>query len=91
MSFENLTQDHTIEVYYRAQKLYIVSKAGEGGTISPYGNVAVEYNGSVEFTVTPYEGYNFDYLLIDGVKIEIIGNSYVFTEVRERRTIEAVF
>ncbi|MEM3714376.1 MAG: hypothetical protein QXF82_05450, partial [Nitrososphaeria archaeon] len=47
----------------------ITASAGEGGTITPSGEVVVPYNGSQTFTITPNEGYRIKDVLIDGGSI----------------------
>ncbi|MCP4111554.1 MAG: hypothetical protein GY749_39535, partial [Desulfobacteraceae bacterium] len=40
-TFENITQDHTIEAVFRIENYTVTADAGQGGTISPSGSIVV--------------------------------------------------
>ena len=70
-------------------KLYFTRTAG--GSISPEGLNEVEYGGNLSFSFKPDDGYRLGYLLIDGVKTTVSGNSYTFKNIRESHTVTAYY
>ncbi|MBR0283524.1 MAG: leucine-rich repeat domain-containing protein, partial [Oscillibacter sp.] len=78
------------------QKQYTIkAEASEGGSISPSGDVKVLPGASQSFTFVPKVGYKFDYIEVDGVKLEnlTISGTYTFTLAEEDtdRAITAYF
>lgn len=69
---------------------YINAGAGENGSISPSGQVAVPAGGSRTFTITADEGYVVADVLVDGVSVGPVG-SYTFSNVRANHTISVIF
>ncbi|MFV0479204.1 MAG: InlB B-repeat-containing protein [Anaerorhabdus sp.] len=73
------------------KKSYIITAtAGENGTITPTGKVAVKEDEDQEFLITPDDGYYLDQLFVDGEEVEA-ETTYIFTEVSKNHTIEATF
>ncbi|MFC1839596.1 transglutaminase family protein [Thermodesulfobacteriota bacterium] len=68
----------------------IIAPAGIGGIISPSGQVRVNDGSSQAFTITPDPDYDLDDVLVDGNPIGAV-NSYIFNNVTEDHTIEALF
>ena len=68
----------------------ITASAGQGGSITPSGNVSVAENGNQKFTITPSEGYEIADVKVDnqsvGKKTE-----YTFENVTKAHTIAATF
>ena len=67
----------------------------DGGSIAPSGDVKVLPGASQSFTFVPKVGYKFDYIEVDGVKLEnlTISGTYTFTLAEEDtdRAITAYF
>jgi hypothetical protein len=68
----------------------ILASAGQGGSISPSGNVVVADGANQGFTVTPNSGYHIYRVLVDGVSMGAV-SSYTFTNVVASHTIAAQF
>ncbi len=68
----------------------ISATAGPGGTISPSGNVSVNYGSSQTYTITPKSGYSIKKVIVDGVSVGKV-SSYTFSIVNTRHTIKAMF
>lgn len=68
----------------------ITATAGEGGSISPQGNVRVNRNDSQTFTVKADAGYEIADVLVDGERVGAVA-TYTFEKVTARHTIEAQF
>ena len=89
-TFADIRADHEIAADFSINNVTITATAGEHGTISPSGAVAVDYGASQTFTITPDAGYEVADVLVDG---ESIGGrkSYTFTNVTANHTLEARF
>ena len=62
---------------------------GYGGTINPFSQ-KVEKGQSATFTISPYYGYEIDYLLDDGYKLPAV-NTYTVRDVNKNDTFEVFF
>ena len=96
MQFENISDDITIRAEFTPITYTITATAGENGTISPSGNVTVDYDQDKWFTITPDSGYKIDEVLVDDEPVWIPDNdkygcSYEFRHVRENHSISASF
>ena len=90
-TFDNVTDDHTIEAYLAIDTYAIAVIIGNGGSISPSGAVSVNHDSSQTFTITPDLNYHIDDVLIDGSSVGAI-SSYAFDNVTEDgHTISATF
>ena len=63
---------------------------GDGGSITPGGEIKVTEGASAAFTVTPASGYKVSKVLIDGSNIGAV-ESYTFTGVKGAHSIVASF
>ncbi len=68
----------------------ITATAGEGGTISPDGQVTVEAGKDQSFTITAHEGFVIADVLVDGQSVGAV-DSYTFTAVDADHTISVTF
>lgn len=68
----------------------ISASAGEGGSISPAGNISVREGRDKTFTITPADGYVISDVRVDGVSVGAV-LSYTFDNVQKRHTIEVFF
>jgi hypothetical protein len=70
-TFSNIHGNHTINASFALNTCTIVSIAGEGGTISPLGEVCVDYGTNQTFRVAPGAGYRVSAIFIDGMLFEV--------------------
>ena len=68
----------------------IVSRAEEGGRISPNGSNEYYYGTSAPYTITPNYGWEIKDVLVDGVSAGAVTN-YTFENIRANHTIVAKF
>ena len=68
----------------------ITASAGEGGSISPAGEIEVNSGESITFTITPEEGSKVKSVIVDGVDVGHM-RDYTFSNVVIGHTIEVVF
>jgi len=92
-TFTNVTAAHTISVSFKQIQYTITASAGSNGSISPNGNVIVNYGSNQAFSFTPNSGYDIDQVLIDGTNntAAVSAGSYTFTNVTANHTISVSF
>lgn len=69
----------------------ITASAGEGGSVSPAGNVRVKAGSSQTFYFTPSEGFTLESVLVNGQSVEVAGLSYTLSNIVANATVEAFF
>ncbi len=89
-TFENVDQDHYLHAKFGLRTYTITATAGEGGSISPEGEVEVEHGSNQEFQITPDEGYEIEDVLVDGISVGAVPQ-YEFMNVTKNHAIEATF
>ena len=89
-TFTNVTANHTISASFTIIQYTITASAGPNGSISPSGDVVVDYGSDQTFKITPDAGYQVADVLVDKVSVGAV-TSYTFTNVTENHTISASF
>jgi len=89
-TFSNISSNHTISVTFEILKYTITSSAGTGGSVSPGGNISVDYGSSRTFTFSANTGYYLSDVLVDNASAGQ-ASSYTFRNITENHTISAVF
>jgi hypothetical protein len=90
-TFTNVIANHTIQVTFAIYTFTISTSASGSGSISPSGNVVVNYGTSIKFTNTPNSScYKVDSVLVDGVFVDSLV-SYTFNNVTANHSIRSVF
>ena len=79
-----------VETGEAAQKYTITATAGEGGSISPNGDVSVKEGASQTFAITADNGYEIADVLVDGNSVGAV-ETYTFDEVKANHTITVSF
>ena len=77
-----ITEPETVQVYIGQNT---------GGTVSSKGLTNLKPGDSMSFTVEADEGYRLSYLLLDGQKVFLEGDTYTFEDIRESHTVLAHF
>lgn len=70
--------------------IIISSSAGSGGTITPSGNISVDYGSSRSFEITPNQGYNIADVRIDNVSAGRV-TEHTFRNITTGHSIYATF
>jgi hypothetical protein len=70
--------------------IIISSSAGSGGTITPSGNISVDYGSSRSFEITPNQGYNIADVRIDHVSAGRV-TEHTFRNITTGHSIYATF
>ena len=79
-----------VETGEAAQKYTITATAGEGGSITPNGDVSVKEGASQTFAITADNGYEIADVLVDGNSVGAV-ESYTFSDVKANHTISVSF
>ena len=89
-SFSNISANHSIAVSFSLITNTIISSSGTGGTISPQGNVSVNYGTSQAFNISANTGYYVSDVKVDNISVGAI-SSYIFENVTSGHSISAAF
>ena len=89
-TIENVTADQNINVNFNLLSYTITASAGNGGTITPSGDVNVDCGESKVFAIAANEGYMISDVLVDGQSVGS-ASSHSFTNVTANHTISATF
>lgn len=89
-TFSDVADDHTISATFAIDTFVIAATASANGTITPEGNLSVEYGADQSFTMSPTgQGYLVD-LFVDGASVGP-QTSFTFSDVTANHTIFALF
>ncbi|MCX8472717.1 MAG: fibronectin type III domain-containing protein, partial [Sediminibacterium sp.] len=89
-TFDSVISNQSIRAIFRVRRFTITASAGIGGSISPSGNIIVDYGTNQPFIITANYGYIIDTILINGNKVNSVTN-YTFNSVTSNQTIYAAF
>jgi hypothetical protein len=89
-SFSNISASHTISASFSLITNTIMASAGTGGTISPQGNVSVNYGTNQTFTISANTGYYVSDVKVDNVSVGAV-SSYNFVNVTTGHSVSATF
>ncbi len=89
-TFYNVTANHTIHAKFAINTYIITATSGPNGSISPSGNVVVNYGADQSFNFIPNSGYIVDSVFVDG---SFVGSdtSYTFYNITANHTIYVQF
>ena len=96
-TFQNVTEDHTIEAAFAILTYTISVSAGEHGAIAHNnedGNAVVNCGGNQSFIIMPETYYHIASVIVDGqtdVTDLLVDGVYTFENVTESHTISAIF
>ncbi|NLD61127.1 DUF1565 domain-containing protein [Candidatus Sumerlaeota bacterium] len=89
-TFEDVAADHTIAVEFAIDTFTITASAGENGTITPSGDVTVNYGEDQSFAIAANEDYIISDVTVDGESVGAVAE-YTFTEVKADHQISVTF
>ena len=89
-TFTGISANHTITASFSIITNEINAFAGTGGSISPQGNVSVNYGANQTFSISAGTGYFISDVKVDDVSAGPV-TSYAFSNVTSTHTIEAIF
>ena len=89
-TFENVTKDHEINVTFKKIVFTITAQSNGNGKITPLGISYVSYGQTVQYYITPENGYRIKDVKINNVSIGAV-TKYIFKDIKENKTIQADF
>ena len=89
-TLNNITANHSISASFSILTYTISGSPGTGGSISPAGEITVNYGSSHAYTITPQTGYRILDVKIDNVSAGPVA-VYTFNNVTASHTITANF
>jgi Tol biopolymer transport system component len=89
-TFNNVTSNHSISASFAINTFTITASVGANGSISPSGNVTVDYGANQTFTITANANYRIANVLVDGSSVGT-PSSYTFNNVTASHTISGTF
>lgn len=94
-TFENIRENHKIEVVFTLESYTVQASSGPNGMISPRGTTSYHYDDSQLFTITADPGYWIDALYVDGVIVDSAAHQtsfvYLMDSIRDNHTIGVMF
>lgn len=69
----------------------VTATAGEGGIVSPAGDVRVKAGGSATFVFVPDEGHALETVTVNGEPVEVRGSSLTLSGVAANASVHATF
>ncbi|MGN1162755.1 MAG: leucine-rich repeat protein [Christensenellales bacterium] len=96
VTFEHVTEDHEVRATFSKIQLTITASAGEGGTISPSGEIVCDYGTTQSFDIIPDKFQTIDKIYVDGAEVAVTvtegdTQTYVFEDIKDSHTIFATF
>lgn len=85
-TFEDVNENHNVELICEPSYFNINASTTTGGTIYPLGDINVQQGYSQTFNFFPDDSYEVSRVLIDGVEVEN-KSAYTFNNVNEEHTI----
>ncbi len=89
-TFSSVGSNHTISAGFEVNTYTISASAGQGGSIDPAGQVAVNGGGSQSFAISAESGYEVESVMVDGQNVGPV-TSYVFDQMAANHTISVLF
>ena len=92
-TFSDVQANHTIHATFSqiSNNTYIITAScGEGGSIYPSGEIKVNEGDSIEFAITPDNGFTIEKVMVDGYYVGR-QSSYRFKNITANHTISAYF
>ena len=87
-----IDNDYEIHAIFDEKSYTINAIADGGGVMTPVGNVRVYINENQTFNFEPWNGFQIDYVRVNGRLIELdAANSYTFRNVTANATIQVYF
>ncbi len=89
-TFSNIRSDHTVSAVFEPIKFTVSSSAGAGGSIEPTGDIVVNYNADIVFSIIPDMGYHISDVIVDGISAGRV-SEFTISNVRDDHVISAEF
>ena len=89
-TFENISNNHNIEIISEVKYINITSSSSEGGTIYPLGDVNVQEGSSQTFNFFANENYKVSKVYVDDIEVDN-KSAYTFNNVDSQHKIHVEY
>jgi hypothetical protein len=89
-TFSNINSNHTISASFSEITYSLVAGSGKGGSISPLGNITVNYGANSTFSIIPDDNFHILDVRVDDASVGRI-SSYRFDNITDDHAIFASF
>ena len=91
--FLNVSDNHSLVVFFGKDEFVITAMANQGGVINPAGFITVPNGANKTFYFSAEQGYELVRVIVDGINDEdaVASGFYTFLDVSENHTISAQF
>jgi len=89
-TFSNISSNHSISATFAILTFTISGQSGNGGSITPAGDITVNYGTSRTYTITPNTGYHITDVVVDNTSEGPL-SSYTFSNITGNHNISATF
>jgi hypothetical protein len=89
-TFANVSANHTVVPYFAINTYTLSSSAGPHGTITPTGNININFGATQIFKFAPSAGYVIDSVLVDSV-LQPLANADTLRNVAASHSIRVTF
>lgn len=90
LTLYNIKANQTVTIVTERMYFDVTTKVSGGhGTITE--SKSVEYGEDFEVVLTPETGYGIERLIVDEVEVEVTGDTYKFTKVTAKHSVEVVY
>ncbi|MDI9338257.1 MAG: glycine-rich protein [Alphaproteobacteria bacterium] len=90
-SFENISRNHIIAVYYSKKQYTITVNIGNNGTLNLKNDTTVDYNSNLVLLANPNVGYEVDSFIVNGNNVLLTNNSYLLAAIDTNTNIMVKF
>ena len=90
-TFKGVTSDHSISAAFLPISFTISSTTGSGGSISPSGQVLVNYSKDQHFSILPDPGYRVSSIMIDYLPVAFPSNDISLSNVKQNHILSVYF
>ena len=88
----NISTNFSVEIITTKEEFEVLVNYGNGGVVSSLGSMQnVSYGDSVEFTITPYEGYEISRVLVNGEEVMVENNTLTLSNITANQNVIVEF
>ena len=88
----NISTNFSVEITTIKEEFEVLVNYGNGGVVSSLGSMqTVSYGDSVEFTITPYEGYEISRVLVNGEEVMVENNTLTLSNITANQNVIVEF
>jgi hypothetical protein len=90
-SFTDIGDNHTITAVFHRVTFTIKGVSGTGGSLSPSGNIKVNYGSDLHFTISPDYGFKLLEIFLDGLQAEGDSGDFTLENITSDHNLSVLF